>query len=140
MKHAFVVDGGTDLTSLLGGVAIVADSWWQAESARKKLKVTWNEGADGVAEQRAVCGSAPRNWRKLPPHSPSARTAIVDAALASASKVVEGAYSYPFISHAPLEPQNCVAQLHGRQARNLVAEPDAAARPRHVEDAVQPAR
>ena len=29
---------------LENGIAILADTWWHAQSARKKLKVTWNEG------------------------------------------------------------------------------------------------
>ncbi len=47
IKHAFIIEPApnTPLDGLLGGVAIVADSWWYAQNARKKLQVTWDEGA-----------------------------------------------------------------------------------------------
>ena len=108
VRHAFVVEGGESLSGLLGGVAIVADSWWLAQSARQRLRVTWDEGptasqsSAGFAEQAAALA-------QQPPQRTLRRDGDVDAALAAAAHVVRAEYAYPFIAHAPLEPQNCSA-------------------------------
>ncbi|MDA1082686.1 MAG: molybdopterin-dependent oxidoreductase [Gemmatimonadetes bacterium] len=109
VKHAFVIEPGpVARDGLLSSVAILADTWWQANSARKKLKVQWDEGpmvthSSAGYEAKSVELSqqpAQRNLRK---------DGDFEAALAGASNKVEAAYFYPFLSHAPLEPQNTTA-------------------------------
>jgi isoquinoline 1-oxidoreductase beta subunit len=112
VKHAFIVEGGSDLTSLLGGVAIVADTWWQAESARKKLVVKWNEGPTAAQNSAGFAKRAVELSTQTPAFTVG-REGNPEQALAAAAKVVEGAYSYPFISHAAIEPQNCAARWNG---------------------------
>ncbi|MGV3709589.1 MAG: molybdopterin cofactor-binding domain-containing protein [Gemmatimonas sp.] len=111
VKKCFIVPGGAVLSELLPGVAIVADSWWAAQQARKKLVVQWDEGK--TATQSTVGFAAKAKELFAAPSIKNVRTdGDPDAALAKATKTVEATYDYPFISHATLEPQNTTAHFH----------------------------
>lgn len=114
IKHCFVVEGGSDLSGLLGGVAIVGDNWWRVSQAREKLEVTWTEGPAAAYSTASFDDAAKRSLKA----AAKSIAAEGDAAanLASAAQRVEAAYSYPFLAHATLEPQNCTAHVEGNYA------------------------
>jgi isoquinoline 1-oxidoreductase beta subunit len=110
VKHAFVVEGGAQLQGLLGGVAIVADTWWAAKSARSKLKIVWEDHPTTQQSSKGFDAQA-AELSKKPPMRTLRKDGDVEAAFGGGNKVVESGYFYPFISHAPLEPQNCTAHF-----------------------------
>ena len=111
VKDCFVVEGASELSGLLSGVAIVADIWWRANKARSVLKVEWNEGPTANQSSKGFNGKAAELAKA------QAKSFLAEgdatAALGGAAKKIEAAYSYPFLSHATLEPQNCTAHMVG---------------------------
>lgn len=108
---AFVVKQvGTDLMGLMDGVAIVADDWWTAKEAARKLKIQWDEGAT-AAQSTASFDSQAAALAKAAPQASLRKDGDAAAALKGAAKVVEASYSYPFLVHAPLEPMNTTAHV-----------------------------
>ena len=110
VKDAFVVEGTTLLDGLMPGVAVLADSWWLANLARQKLKVTWDEGKT-AAQSSAGFAQRAQELSRLPAGKTLRSDGDVEAAFSTAAKVVEAQYSYPFLHHATLEPQNCTAHF-----------------------------
>ena len=112
VRHAFVVKGGSELNGLLDGVAIVADTWWAAKSAREKLQIQWDEGAAALVSSEAMAKRAAALAGATPARS-LRKDGDVAKALAGAARTVKATYAYPFLSHATLEPQNCTARFDG---------------------------
>ncbi|MEO7414789.1 MAG: molybdopterin cofactor-binding domain-containing protein [Opitutaceae bacterium] len=109
VKDAFVIEGApAPLSGLMPGVAIVADSTWAAFSARKQLKVVWDEGKFANDSWDAFTAKA-TELSKKPAGATIHKDGDVAAGFASAAKTIEASYSYPFISHTSIEPQNCTA-------------------------------
>ena len=106
VRDAFIVEGTDNLSGLLPGVAIVADSTWAAFSAKRQLQIVWDESAGtghSSADYTARATDAAKAGGKTVRNDGDVATAL------ATDKVVESAYSYPFLNHATLEPQGCTA-------------------------------
>jgi isoquinoline 1-oxidoreductase beta subunit len=101
--------GVKHVVKITDGVAVVADSWWQAKQARDALTVTWDEGplkqvsSDGVFKGLADAMAKPGATIK--------QQGNVADAMKGAAKSVQATYQMPFLSHSPMEPMNFTADV-----------------------------
>jgi isoquinoline 1-oxidoreductase beta subunit len=113
----FVVEGpqpGEPYIILASGIAVVATSFWAAMQGRRKLKVNWTRGPHAGESTESFWAQT----RKLL----EGKGQVVrddgdfDKALEMSAKVVSARYELPFVNHAPLEPQNCFADVKADRA------------------------
>ena len=108
------VKGIHEVVRLDAAVAVVADSWWQANKALAALDIVWDEGecgnvtSDGITRllRSGLAGKDAGVGRK---------DGDVAAGLAQATRRVEAEYAVPFLGHATMEPQNATAHVRGDQ-------------------------
>jgi isoquinoline 1-oxidoreductase beta subunit len=88
------------------GVAVLADGFWAAKKGRDALKIEWDEsGTEARSSQEIV-----KDYLKLArvQGAIARNDGDTDAALSGSAKVIEATYVFPYLAHAPLEPNNCV--------------------------------
>jgi isoquinoline 1-oxidoreductase beta subunit len=110
VSDAFVLEAQGAPRGLRAGVAIVANSTWAAIKAKRVLEIDWDLSAvvrDDWNEMRAEA------IRLAETESGDVLfdDGDIDTAFADAAKTVAATYVYPFLPHAPLEPQNCTAWI-----------------------------
>jgi isoquinoline 1-oxidoreductase beta subunit len=88
-----------------GGVAVIADSWYQAKTALDRMPIEWTVPPENAARTSA-------NMRESlltaldRPGTVRANQGDVDAGFARAAKIIEATYSTPYLPRARMEPGN----------------------------------
>ena len=105
---ARAMPGVIDVVEIPDGVAVVANSWWRANMARKALAVTWDEGANANLNTAAMYDGT-RAAAKSGTALPLKAVGDADAVIGASQNVVRAEYVSQNVSHSPLEPMNFTA-------------------------------
>ena len=106
---AQAVPGVKKVVAIDGGIAVLADSTWASLKGREALEVKWDEGPSAALSSASL--------RRLFAEMAGGKGAVgqkegdVDKAFAESGNKIEALYEMPFISHSPLEPMNCLADV-----------------------------
>jgi CO/xanthine dehydrogenase Mo-binding subunit len=103
--------GVKTVVEIPGGVAVVADRYWQARAAVDDVTVEWTGGRPEIDTP-----SMTEQLRRLTaePGGAVRDDGDAEAALAAAAgNFIEAVYEVPHLAHAPMEPQNCTAHVDG---------------------------
>ena len=106
---AKAMPGVKHVVQITDGVAVVADSWWRAKTARDALAITWDEGAGKSLNSAGI--SAALKAAAAKPGAAFKKQGDIEAGLAGAAKKLQAEYELPFLAHATMEPMNFTADV-----------------------------
>lgn len=103
---ALAVPGVKEVFTVPQGVAVLADGFWAAKKGRDALDITWDESSTEARDSADIINAYRELAKKtgaVARHDGNAENGIKGAA-----KVIEATYVFPYLAHAPMEPNDCV--------------------------------
>jgi isoquinoline 1-oxidoreductase beta subunit len=108
-SRARSMPGVRKIVAVPSGVAVIADTFWQAKMAREALQVNWDEGS----MQNFSTSQMMQEFRERAktPGTSVRKEGDAASALVNAAKKIEAVYEVPYLSHLMMEPLNCTVDL-----------------------------
>jgi isoquinoline 1-oxidoreductase beta subunit len=101
--------GVKDVVQIGSGVAVVADTYWNAKKGRDALKVVWDEGALAKTSSESIRAQFASLANR--PGVTARKDGDAAGALARGAKKIEAVYEVPYLAHACMEPMNTAAHV-----------------------------
>lgn len=108
------IKGVNDVFEISTGVAVTADSTWKSFKGKDELEIDWNLGPNKDKDTEDIRNSLKEHLNKE--GEIIASVGNPDMELPEGSKLIEALYEFPFITHAPMDPMNCVAVVKDGKA------------------------
>ncbi len=108
---AFAVKGVIEIVAVPQGVAVLGRGFWPAKKGRDALKIEWDQSS---AERRGT-DELLAEYARLAETTGTVAKNVGDAreAIGKAARVLEATFVFPYLAHAPMEPNDCVIRRSG---------------------------
>ena len=106
---AKAVPGVVDVVQVPMGVAVLGTTTWAAKRGRDALKIEWDFSKAETRSTSDILTDYKQRAREA--GLPAVVKGDATKALASAAKVIEAEFEFPYLAHAPMEPLNCLVEL-----------------------------
>lgn len=112
-SRAQEMSGVLQILNMGNFVAVVADSYWQAQQAVNTIAIEWSASESPIrtTEDQFAAFAAALDEAGATGGDQAAGRGDAQAALASAATTLEAEYRAPYLAHAPMEPLNCTAHF-----------------------------
>ncbi len=106
---ARTMSGFHAVVAVPGGIAVVADTYWQARQALEKIDLEYDPGANAGQSSARISAELRKGLNEV--GAVARDDGDVQRALDGAATVLEATYEVPYLAHATMEPMNCTADV-----------------------------